>query len=78
MSVTNVQMESMSMISAAFLSVNEGFANSEIGIEMTIVYQGLVSVGETRGFKPTRLLCMYVCRGCLLRLLRSALLPCTL
>lgn len=41
MSVTDVQMESM--ISAAFLSVNTGFNNSEIGLEITIVYQGLVS-----------------------------------
>lgn len=39
--VTNVTMESM--VSASFADVNEGFANSRIGINATIVHQTSVS-----------------------------------
>ncbi|CAM9477384.1 unnamed protein product, partial [Hapterophycus canaliculatus] len=53
MSVTAVQMESM--ISAAFVSVNTGFNNSEIGIEMTIVYQGILPYEEGDSDSVTKL-----------------------
>ena len=41
MGVSDVQMESL--VSASIAEVNEGFANSEIGIDATIVHQTSVS-----------------------------------
>lgn len=41
MGVSDVQMESM--VFASIADVNEGFANSEIGIDLTIVHQTMVS-----------------------------------
>lgn len=57
-----------SMISAAYVAVNEGFTNSEIGIKMSIVYQGSVSGESERDSKPHRLLrrCRCMCGGRLL------------
>lgn len=39
--VSDLQMESL--VSAEFAEVNEGFSNSEIGIDITIVHQTIVS-----------------------------------
>ncbi|CAM9703792.1 unnamed protein product, partial [Scytosiphon promiscuus] len=53
MGVGAVQMESL--ISAAFLTVNTGFNNSEIGLEITIVYQGILPYEEGTSDSGTKL-----------------------
>ena len=52
MGVSDVQMESL--VSASIASVNEAFANSEIGIDLTIVNQTMVRENpEVLGDPPT-------------------------
>ncbi|CAN0050661.1 unnamed protein product [Pylaiella littoralis] len=54
--VSDLQMESM--VSAAFSTVNTGFSNSDIGIEVTIVHQGLLPYVEGDADSSTKLTVM--------------------